>query len=241
MPTPHISAAEDDFASTVLMPGDPLRATYIAANFLTEAKQITNVRNMTGYTGMYKENPVSVMASGMGIPSAAIYVTELYRHYQVQNIIRIGTAGSFSTDLPLRSLVVAESCFTSSSMPSLLDPDADPILLPSSELLKASSKVAADKNMEVATGRVFTTDIFYEPNENLTMEMHAAGVVAVEMECAALYAIAQLENRGALSLLTLTDQLATGESLSTDERQSSLNEMIDYALNIVDEVSFFTN
>jgi|TARA_B110000438_G_scaffold127765_1_gene124139 purine-nucleoside phosphorylase len=241
VPTPHISAAEDDFASTVLMPGDPLRATYIAANFLTEAKQITNVRNMTGYTGMYKENPVSVMASGMGIPSAAIYVTELYRHYQVQNIIRIGTAGSFSTDLPLRSLVVAESCFTSSSMPSLLDPDADPILLPSSELLKASSKVAADKNMEVATGRVFTTDIFYEPNENLTMEMHAAGVVAVEMECAALYAIAQLEKRGALSLLTLTDQLATGESLSTDERQSSLDGMIDYALNIVDEVTLFTN
>ena len=190
---------------------------------------------------MYKEIPVSVMASGMGIPSAAIYVTELYRHYDVQNIIRIGTAGSFSTDLPLRSLVVAESCFTSSSMPSLLDPGADPILLPSSELLKASSKVAEDKNIEVATGRVFTTDIFYEPNENLTMEMHAAGVVAVEMECAALYAIAQLENRGALSLLTLTDQLATGESLSTDERQSSLDEMIDYALHIVDEVSLFTN
>jgi purine-nucleoside phosphorylase len=104
-----------------------------------------------------------------------------------------------------------------------------------------SSKVAEDKNIEVATGRVFTTDIFYEPNENLTMEMHAAGVVAVEMECAALYAIAQLENRGALSLLTLTDQLATGESLSTDERQSSLDEMIDYALHIVDEVSLFTN
>ncbi|MFQ3367592.1 MAG: purine-nucleoside phosphorylase [Candidatus Poriferisodalaceae bacterium] len=241
MSTPHISATQGDFASTVLMPGDPLRATYIADNFLTEAKQITNIRNMTGYTGMYKEIPVSVMASGMGIPSAAIYVTELYRHYDVQNIIRIGTAGSFSTDLPLRSLVVAESCFTSSSMPSLLDPGADPILLPSSELLKASSKVAEDKNIEVATGRVFTTDIFYEPNENLTMEMHAAGVVAVEMECAALYAIAQLENRGALSLLTLTDQLATGESLSTDERQSSLDEMIDYALHIVDEVSLFTN
>tara|TARA_B110000003_G_scaffold36248_1_gene33305 strand:+ start:58 stop:783 length:726 start_codon:yes stop_codon:yes gene_type:complete len=239
--TPHISAAQGDFASTVLMPGDPLRATYIATNFLTEAKQITNVRNITGYTGMYREIPISVMASGMGMPSAAIYVTELYRHYEVQNIIRIGTAGSFSTDLPLRSLVVAESCFTSSSMPSLLDPAADSILLPSAKLLEASTKVAEDENIEVATGRVFTTDIFYEPNENLNMEMHAAGVVAVEMECAALYAIAQLEKRGALSLLTLTDQLATGESLSTDERQSSLDEMIDYALKIVNEVRSFTN
>jgi purine-nucleoside phosphorylase len=239
--TPHISAAQGDFASTVLMPGDPLRATYIATNFLTEVKQITNVRNMTGYTGMYKEIPVSVMASGMGMPSAAIYVTELYRHYQVQNIIRIGTAGSFSTDLPLRSLVVADSCFTSSSMPSLLDPAADSILLPSFELLEASTKVAEDEKIEVVRGQVFTTDIFYEPNENLTTEMHAAGVVAVEMECAALYAIGQLEKRGALSLLTLTDQLATGESLSTDERQSSLNEMIDYALKIVNEVSLFTN
>jgi purine-nucleoside phosphorylase len=223
------------------MPGDPLRATYIATNFLSEVKQITNVRNVTGYTGMYKEIPVSVMASGMGMPSAAIYVTELYRHYQVQNIIRIGTAGSFSTDLPLRSLVVADSCFTSSSMPSLLDPAADSILLPSFELLEASTKVAEDEKIEVVRGQVFTTDIFYEPNENLTTEMHAAGVVAVEMECAALYAIAQLEKRGALSLLTLTDQLATGESLSTDERQSSLNEMIDYALKIVNEVSLFTN
>ena len=120
------------------MPGDPLRATYIATNFLSEVKQITNVRNVTGYTGMYKEIPVSVMASGMGMPSAAIYVTELYRHYQVQNIIRIGTAGSFSTDLPLRSLVVADSCFTSSSLPSLLDPAAYSILLPSFELLDAS-------------------------------------------------------------------------------------------------------
>jgi len=239
--TPHISAAQGDFASTVLMPGDPLRATYIATNFLSEVKQITNVRNVTGYTGMYKEIPVSVMASGMGMPSAAIYVTELYRHYQVQNIIRIGTAGSFSTDLPLRSLVVADSCFTSSSMPSLLDPAADSILLPSFELLEASTKVAEDEKIEVVRGQVFTTDIFYEPNENLTTEMHAAGVVAVEMECAALYAIAQLEKRGALSLLTLTDQLATGESLSTDERQSSLNEMIDYALKIVNEVSLFTN
>lgn len=241
MSTPHISAAQGDFASTVLMPGDPLRATYIATNFLSEVKQITNVRNVTGYTGMYKEIPVSVMASGMGMPSAAIYVTELYRHYQVQNIIRIGTAGSFSTDLPLRSLVVADSCFTSSSMPSLLDPAADSILLPSFELLEASTKVAEDEKIEVVRGQVFTTDIFYEPNENLTTEMHAAGVVAVEMECAALYAIAQLEKRGALSLLTLTDQLATGESLSTDERQSSLNEMIDYALKIVNEVSLFTN
>ena len=223
------------------MPGDPLRATYIATNFLSEVKQITNVRNVTGYTGMYKEIPVSVMASGMGMPSAAIYVTELYRHYQVQNIIRIGTAGSFSTYLPLRSLVVADSCFTSSSMPSLLDPAADSILLPSFELLEASTKVAEDEKIEVVRGQVFTTDIFYEPNENLTTEMHAAGVVAVEMECAALYAIAQLEKRGALSLLTLTDQLATGESLSTDERQSSLNEMIDYALKIVNEVSLFTN
>ena len=223
------------------MPGDPLRATYIATNFLSEVKQITNVRNVTGYTGMYKDIPVSVMASGMGMPSAAIYVTELYRHYQVQNIIRIGTAGSFSTDLALRSLVVADSCFTSSSMPSLLDPAADSILLPSFELLEASTKVAEDEKIEVVRGQVFTTDIFYEPNENLTTEMHAAGVVAVEMECAALYAIAQLEKRGALSLLTLTDQLATGESLSTDERQSSLNEMIDYALKIVNEVSLFTN
>jgi len=229
MPTPHIEAAAGDFAPVVLMPGDPLRAAYIAEAHLDSARRVTNVRNMSGYTGTWNGKPVSVMASGMGMPSAAIYLTELFREYDVETIVRIGTSGAFQPDLPLRALVAASSAVTNSAMPELLaggpiDMQATP------SLLDACLAQAEQLNLTVRTGMVFTSDIFYEPDDSSQQEHTANGVLCVEMETAALYAIAQLENRRALSLLTMSDHLVTGERLSSDERQSSLDEMIGLAL-----------
>lgn len=229
MPTPHIEAAPDDFAPVVLMPGDPLRAAYIAENHLDGARLVTNVRNMSGFTGTWNGKPVSVMASGMGMPSAAIYLTELFREYAVETIVRIGTSGAFQPDLPLRALVAASTAVTNSAMPELLA--GGPIEMTASpRLLEACLARAADLDLTVRTGTVFTSDIFYEPDDSSQQEHTANGVLCVEMETAALYAIAQLENRNALSLLTMSDHLITGERLSSAERQSSLDEMIGLAL-----------
>jgi len=173
--------------------------------------------------------PVSVMASGMGMPSAAIYLTELFREYAVETIVRIGTSGAFQPDLPLRALVAASSAVTNSAMPELLA--GRPIELTATPvLLDACLAQAATRGLTVRTGTVFTSDIFYEPNDAAQQEHRANGVLCVEMETAALYAIAQLEGRQALSLLTMSDHLITGERLSSDERQSSLDEMIGLAL-----------
>lgn len=229
MPTPHIEAAVGDFAPVVLMPGDPLRAAYIAENHLDDARMVTNVRNMSGFTGTWNGKPVSVMASGMGMPSAAIYLTELFREYEVETIVRIGTSGAFQPDLPLRGLVAASTAVTNSAMPELLA--GGPIdMAATPSLLDACLTTAAELGLTVQTGAVFTSDIFYEPDDSSQKEHTANGVLCVEMETAALYAIAHLEKRQALSLLTMSDHLVTGERLSSADRQSSLDEMIGLAL-----------
>jgi len=233
MATPHIDAERGDFAPVVLMPGDPLRATYIAERHLDDAHLVTNVRNVNGYTGSYEGVPVSVMASGMGVPSAAIYITELYRFYDVKTIIRIGTAGVFDPKLELRRVVAATECITNSSVPAQVATNHVGPWVPTPELANVALRVASEKGLDLATGKVFTTDIFYEPDEDLATRMAADGVLCVEMETAGLYALAAAEGGRALSLLTMSDHLSTGEGLSSDERQTSLDQMIEFALDVV--------
>lgn len=229
MPTPHIEAPDGAFAATVLMPGDPRRAEYIADNHLDDARLVTNVRNTSGYTGTFHGTPISVMASGMGMPSAAIYITELFRSYDVETIIRIGTSGAYQPDLKIRQLVAASSATTNSAMPELLA--GGPIdMVADAELLAQLVDTAAASDINVRVGTVFTSDIFYEPNDASQQEQTANGVLCVEMETAALYAIAALEGKRALSVLTMSDHLVTGEQMTSDERQSSLDEMIQLAL-----------
>jgi len=230
MPTPHIEAGDDDFAPTVLMPGDPRRAQHIAENYLDDAVLVTNVRNTSGYTGFFQGQRVSVMASGMGMPSAAIYITELIRSYGVQRLIRVGTAGVYRPDLALRQIVVADRAVTNSNMPSILGAP-DP-LLPSPTLLQTAHDTAVAQSIDLVTGTVFTSDIFYEPNDDARLANTADGVLCVEMETAALYAIAAVEGVDALTVLTMTDHLVTGEHLSSHDRQTTVGEMIEFGLAI---------
>ena len=230
MPTPHISAPDGAFADTVLMPGDPKRAAHLAETFLDGAEMVTEVRGMTGFTGTYGGTPVSVMPSGMGMPSAAIYSTELIRFYGVRRLIRVGTCGVYQPDLPLRRVVAGTEAVTDSNIPAALG--APHPLLPSAELLATAEQVAADTGVDLATGTIFSSDIFYEPDDATHEARAAAGVLVVEMEAAALYAISALEGAEALTLVTTTDHLVTGEHLTADERQTSVDEMLELALRV---------
>ena len=210
------------------MPGDPKRAKHIADTFLTGAEQVTDVRGMLGFTGEYAGERISVMASGMGMPSAAIYITELVRSYDVSTIIRVGTAGAYSPDLALRQIVVADEAVTNSNMPELLG--APSPIAPSPRLLDAARGVAAAEGTELIEGKVFTSDIFYEPDDSAREAHTANGVLAVEMETAALYSICALEGAEALSMFTITDHLVTGEHLCSEERQLTVDEMLTLGL-----------
>jgi len=229
MPTPHISAPDGAFAPTVLMPGDPKRAARIAHNFLDGAELVTEVRGMTGFTGTWQGMPISVMPSGMGVPSAAIYITELIRSYGVTRLIRVGTAGVYQPDLGLRQIIAAESAVTNSNLPAMIG--AAGRIVGSASLLAAATATAETHDVSLITGQVFTSDVFYEPNNDAQDRHTADGVLCVEMECAALYAIAALEGIDALAMFTMTDHLVTGEHLSSDERQMGVDEMIELALN----------
>ena len=229
MPTPHIEAPDGAFASVVLMPGDPLRTAHIAENYLDNPVRVTNVRAAAGYTGTYEGVPVSVMTSGMGVPSASIYITELIRNYGVTTLIRVVTAGVYSPDLALRSIVLATDAVTNSRVPEfLLGPN--PQIVCSQALAAAADDAAASLGFELHRGTVFTSDLFYDPDTELNQRMADDGVLAVEMEAAAFYSIAAAEGVDALALLTMTDHLMTGERLSVEDRQLSLDEMIRLGL-----------
>jgi len=232
MSTPHIDAEASDFARVVLMPGDPRRATYIAENYLEDSRLITDVRNAVGYTGLYEGTEISIMPSGMGMPSAAIYITELYRSFDVETIIRIGTAGGFSPELELRDMVVASGCITNSRMPELLLGESEYDLTPTSSLLNAAVDLGHETGLSLHSGTIFTSDIFYEPDEGLNARMIEDGVLCVEMETAALYALAEVEQKRALSLVTISDHLTSGTHLSPEERQSTLDEMISFSMKV---------
>ncbi len=232
MATPHNEASKGQFAKTVLMPGDPLRAKFIAENFLTDPELVNNIRGVQGYTGTWKGVPVSVMASGMGIPSIGIYSWELYNEYGVENIIRIGSAGSIQESINLMDVVIAQGACTNSNyidafgLPGTFCPIADYTLL--------SNAVEAAKEMDanVRVGNVYSCDNFYTPDGiDINSPWIKMGVMAVEMESAGLYANAALAGKRALCICTVTDHILRGERLAADERRSSLSRMIEIALN----------
>jgi purine-nucleoside phosphorylase len=226
--TPHIDAADDAFAPTVLLPGDPRRAKHIADRFLDDAEQVTDVRGMLGFTGSFEGHRISVMASGMGMPSAAIYITELIREYAVSTIIRVGTAGVYKPDLEMRQIVAADVAVTNSNMPELIG--APSPILAAPRMLDVVREVAAENSIGLHVGSVFSSDVFYEPGDAARHFHTANGVLCVEMETAALYSICAVEGAEALGIFTMTDHLVTGEHLTSEERQLSVDEMLELGL-----------
>lgn len=230
MATPHINAPEGAFAETVLMPGDPLRAKHIAETFLTDAVCVNTVRNMFGYTGTYKGKPVSVLGSGMGVPSMSIYATELVKFYGVKNIIRIGSCGGLPLDVKVRDVVIGMGASTDSSVNRNRLAGMDFAAIASFNLLEKAVAAARAKNINVKVGNVFTSDLFYNPDPTLFDTLEKYGVLAVEMEAAGLYGVAAEYGINALAIFTVSDHIRTGEALSAELRQTSFNEMVEVAL-----------
>lgn len=231
IPTPHITAKEGDFAKTVLMPGDPLRAKFIAENFLENAVLVNNVRGVNGYTGTYKGKRVSVMASGMGMPSIGIYSYELYNFYDVDNIIRIGSAGAIHPDLKVKDIVIGMGACTNSNyahqyaLPGTFAPIASYELV--TKAVAAAEKVGA----KAVVGNILSSDTFYDDSQSL-IQWQKMCVLAVEMEAAALYMNAARAGKNALCICTISDCPFTGEACSAEERQVSFTQMMEIALDI---------
>ena len=230
MPTPHISAAPGDFAPVCLMPGDPRRARHIAETFLDDARLVTDVRSIEGFTGTYEGHPVSVLAHGMGVPSCSIYATELVREYGVSSLIRIGSCGSLRTDLPLRSVVVALGASTDSRVNRIRFGGHDLAAIADFGLARAAVDAADALGVEVRVGNVFTSDLFYAPDPAINELAASLGMLAVEMEAAGIYGVAAETGARALTLLTVSDHVVTGEHLSPEERQLTFDDMVRVAL-----------
>lgn len=232
MSTPHNAAQKGDIAKTVLMPGDPLRAKYIADHYLENVKCFNTVRNMFGYTGTYKGKEVSVMGGGMGMPSIGIYSYELFNFYDVDAVIRIGSAGGISDDVKLRDLVIGMGASTNSNyasqynLPGTIAPIAD------YGLLRKAVEIAEGKGIHVAVGNVLSSDIFYNDDKTVNDRWKRMGILCVEMEAAALYLNAVRAGKKALCMLTISDHLYTGEELSAEDRQNSFHEMMEVALEL---------
>ena len=229
-PTPHISAKKGEFASTVIMPGDPNRAKFIAEKFLTVAKLINSVRGEHAYTGLYRGKPISVMASGMGNPSMGIYSYELFNFYNVKNIIRVGTCGANNKDIKLASIVLGDTSVTKTNYANISNGEIVK-LQKTQKLAKLCEKVAKKLNFALVCGNLFCTDTFYG-DELQAKIMADYNCVAVEMESAALYFNAQKYKKNALAICSVSDNLITGESLTADERESSFSNMIVLALEV---------
>ncbi len=232
MATPHIAGNPGDFAKTVLMPGDPLRAKFIAETFLTDAKQITGIRGMLGYTGTYEGVRVSVMGSGMGIPSMAIYSYELFKEFDVENIIRIGTAGAINRDLELRDVVVGMGACTNSNYAAQYRLDGVFAPIASYKLLKTTDQVAETLGIPLKVGNLLSEDNFYHEYDDVNAKWEKMGVYAVEMESAALYMNAARLGKHALAICTISDHLVKKEFSTVEERQTSFTEMMKLALGV---------
>ncbi len=234
MATPHINAPEGAFAETVLMPGDPLRAKHIADTFLQDVECVNTVRNMFGYTGTYQGKKVSVLGSGMGVPSMSIYATELVKFYGVKNIIRIGSCGGLPLDVKVRDVVIAMGASTDSNVNrNRLGGNLDFAALADFGLLERAVAAARAKNIDVKVGNLFTSDLFYNPDPTLFDRLEKYGVLGVEMEAAGLYGVAAEFGIKALAIMTVSDHIRTGEALSAELRQTSFNEMVEIALALV--------
>lgn len=225
----HINAAQGEIADIVLLPGDPLRAKFIAETFLEDPVQYNDVRNMFGYTGTYKGHRVSVQGTGMGVPSISIYVTELLKDYGCKKLIRVGTAGALKEDVKVRDVVLAQGATTDSKMNEIQFGGIDYAPIADFDLLLKAYNAGKEAGLSLRVGNVYTADLFYgEKNPNQLLADY--GVLAVEMESAALYTLAAKYDAQALSVLTISDHLITGEATSSEERQSTFKEMMIVAL-----------
>ena len=232
MATPHNSAEKGAFAKTVLMPGDPLRAKYIAETYLENPQLVNNVRGIQGYTGTYKGIPVSVMASGMGMPSMAIYSYELFNFYGVENILRVGSAGAVSTELKLRDIVLGQGACTSSSMQDSFCVKGHYAPIGDFDLLRCAAEVCEAKGLRFKAGNLISSDLFYGDDPDLNTAFIKLGALAVEMEAAALYMNAARAGKRALAICTISDHIITGEATSAEERQTTFNDMMEVALEV---------
>lgn len=232
MGTPHNAAEKGEIAKTVLMPGDPLRAKYIADTYLEDVKCFNTVRNMFGYTGTYKGKEISVMGGGMGIPSIGIYSYELYHFYDVESIIRIGSAGAFQDDVNLMDVVIGMGACTDSNyasqyhLPGTFAPIAD------FTLLEKAVNIARKQGTPVKVGNILSSDIFYNDDDAVNEKWRKMGVLAVEMEAAALYMNAARAGKKALCILTISNHIFKGDDLSAEERQTGFHKMMEIALEL---------
>jgi len=230
IPTPHINAKAGDFAESILLPGDPLRAKHIAENHLEDARQVTDVRNMLGFTGTYKGQPVSVMGTGMGVPSASIYAHELISEYGVKRIVRVGSCGGIATEVAMRDVLLVVGACTDSGVNRVRYGGHDFAAVADFGLLRAAATAADAKGIEMKAGLVHTTDLFYSPEANRFEMMKSMGILAVEMEAAGLYGLAAENGARALAILTVSDHIFTQEATSSDERQTTFDDMVQLAL-----------
>lgn len=230
----HIGAKEGEIASTILLPGDPLRAKCIAENFLTDTICYNEVRGMYGYTGAYKGKRISVQGTGMGIPSVSIYLNELITSYKAKNLIRIGSCGSMQPDVKIRDVVLAMSASTDSHINKIRFNGMDYAPTANFDLLKKAYDIALEKDIPIKVGSVLTTDTFYHDAPNSWKHWANYGVLAVEMETAALYTLAAKFKVNALSILTVSDSLVTREETTSEERQKTFNQMVEVALELAE-------
>ncbi len=231
-PTPHNGAKVGDIAKTVLMPGDPLRAKFIADTYLENVTCFNTVRNMFGYTGTYKGKKISVMGGGMGMPSIGIYTYELFNFYDVDNIIRIGSAGGFSDNIHIRDIVIGMGASTNSNFAHQYELPGTFAPIASYDLLEKAVNTARELNIKAVVGNILSSDTFYDDSKTANDKWKKMGVLCVEMEAAALYMNAARAGKNALCILTISDHIYTGESLSAEERQVSFREMMEIALNL---------
>jgi len=232
--TPHISADEGAFAEAILLPGDPLRAKHIAENFLTDAELVTSVRNVLGYTGTYNGNRVSVMGTGMGIPSASIYAFELITEYGVERLVRVGSCGAVSTAVAIRDVIVATGACTDSMVNRTRYAGWDFAAIADFGLARAAVDAAEQGGFAVKVGNVHSADLFYNPTPNAFDVMESMGVLAVEMEAAGLYGVAAEKGARALTICTVSDHIRTGEATSSEERQTTFDDMVKITLDALE-------
>jgi len=226
----HIGANKGDIADKILLPGDPLRAKFIAENYFENVKQYNEVRGMLGYTGTYKGERISVQGTGMGVPSISIYVNELMNDYDVQKLVRVGTCGGMQEDVNIRDVILAQGSTTDSQMNRNTFGGVDYAPLADFDLLKKAHNITEEKGLTTHVGNVFTSDIFYRDNsEAFNQLLMDHRVLGVEMETTALYTLAAKFNRQALSILTVSDHIITGEATTSEERQTSFHQMMELA------------
>jgi purine-nucleoside phosphorylase len=233
MSTRHMNAAPGDFAATVLMPGDPLRAKYIADSYLQDVRRVTDVRNMWGFTGSYQGVPVSVMAHGMGIPSVSIYCSELITEYGVKRVIRVGSCGTSHPEVQLRDVIIAMGASTDSNVNRMRFGGYDLAALATFSLVRNAARAAEENDVRYHVGNLFSADLFYTPDPDMFDTMAKYNVLGVEMEAAGMFPIAAEHRVESLAICTVSDDIRTGDALSSEDRQNTFDEMITVALETV--------